>query len=148
MKKVFWILLFLFNLKYAFCQIEIDSLLKDSLNFRNYLIITHHTETMLKQIDPYTEGAYVIYISQILPHSRIVLLVGGNAKYNITECTTLSENITDRKRSITGYCMEREFYRQDNYFKYPISISYELVVKEEKRIYDYILDNLIIIDNR
>lgn len=131
----------------------VPSVTTDTISNPNETIIIQHPAPSKKGMLSYGEGYFEWYtcyndcnfldISVITVHCGVMVnlpLIELNDKV-VTDEFMLGEDILIRR----GYYIEqnqKKYFREDNYFKWGINITYELVSEEHLKDYERMLNNV------
>lgn len=137
----------------AYCKDCIPSVTTDTIYVPNNMIIIQHPSPSKKGMLSYEEGCFEWFtcyndcdffnISVITVHYGVMVnlpLIDLKDKV-ITDEFILGEDVRIRR----GYYIEqnqKKYFREDNYFKWRINITYELVSEEHLNDYEYMLNNV------
>lgn len=157
MKAVKFYLLFMLIMcicsEKAYSKDCVPSVSTDTISNPNETILIQHPTPSKKGMLSYEEGCFEWYtcyndcnfldISVITIHYGVMVnlpLIDLNDKV-VTDEFILGEDILIRR----GYYMEqnqKKYFREDNYFKWRINITYELVSEEHLKDYERMLNNV------
>jgi hypothetical protein len=135
-----------------------NSIKTDTIKWSNYQMIIELPTKSHSHYETYEEGFFRT-ISCFSDSTVITIHCGAmvnlplvnQAKYTITSKFVLDNDV----RVLRGYCdslnngiKRKRYFREENYFKSGITVMYENVDESKLIYYDYILNNIKIINTR
>lgn len=143
MKSIVSLLFFVFIALAAHSQ----ELQNDTINCGNHAIILSLPERSIERakISSYEEG-FIKYYNLIIGNpSHIIVHYGALMKINLPEPDSLIyECKLGNVAKSTSFTHEGKYFRRDCYVRYGITIMLAYVNKEDAKLANYILDNIII----
>jgi hypothetical protein len=131
----------------AFSQSDSLFLKKDTLFIHSNIgVVIHIPIGAIKSEEINNETTIITYRPVFSSRFMINVLIGPNSAWSHASiCVELSNKDSLQVHSISGFCPDKGYYREDIYRGLPFIISYDFITENDKSVFDFILDSIKII---